>query len=259
MKKIIWFLALIISIPVFGQKKQKIKGNREVINRLYTVPPFEKAKWGEHLRVYIKRASDTTQIQLRADENLHEVLKWNVEDGVLTLYTSKLIVKKKAFEVTIYVPEKFSGIMLDEYGQARMEDKQRFSRFEVQLKDRAKADLKLDLKDDLVLMLSDDAQAKLDVEADKMKMMLAKDASVEGALFGKELNYSGEKTSDAVFSGSINKLMLNLKDKAEFTGKKLSVTKKAEVSLKDKSSASVKGKNMEDVFMRLYDKNTLYL
>ncbi len=259
MKRTIWLLVLMIGIPVFGQKKQKIKGNREVINRLYTVPPFEKAKWGEHLRVYIKRASDTTQIQLRADENLHEVLKWNVEDGVLHLYTSKIIVKKKAFEITIYVPDHFNGLMLEEYAQAKMEDKQRFDRFEIQMKDRAKADLKLDLKEDLILMLNDDAEAKLDVEAEKFKMILTKDANVEGSLFGKEINYTGENTSDAFFSGSVNKLYLKLKDKAEFTGKKLSITKKAEVHLKDKSSASVKGKNMEDIFMRLYEKNTLYL
>ncbi len=256
MRKIVVFLLLIWSFGSFAQK-DKIKGNREVINRLYTVPPFEKASWGEHLRVKIRPAADTTQIQLRADENLHEVLKWDVTDGVLHLYTSKQIVRKKAFDITLYVPRKFSGLILNEYGRAETDEKLRLDYFEIQLKDRAQANLKLKLKEQFTAMLNDDAKAGLDVEAKKFKMIVSDDATVKGDIFGKELLYTGEKTSDAMPGGTVKDLQVELKNKAEFNAEKLHVTHEARVVLKDKSSAAVRGDGLDLLQMQLNDRNSL--
>ncbi len=256
MKKIIGLMMLLSITVAYGQKKGKIKGNREVITRIYTVPPFLRVETGEELTVTLKKAADTTQIQLRADENLHEVLKWDVNDGTLKLWLSKKIISKKKFEITLFVDDKFQGIILHNYAKVVTDEKIRLERLYVELHDRARVDGGFAVHDTVGFRLTDNSRLRTDLEAASVRAVLDKDATWEGTVFAKTLKVDMGRSADLRLKGSIKDLHIQGSERAEFNGRKLDVKNDADIRLTGKSVARIHGKSADRLSVQI-DGSTL--
>lgn len=83
----------------FGQNK--VKGNRNVIEKNRNIASnFSKIKVSNGLDVFISEGN-TTKIVVEADENLHEIIKTEIEDGTLKIYSEKNIWRAKARKVYV--------------------------------------------------------------------------------------------------------------------------------------------------------------
>ena len=251
MKKTLALLMLLSITLAYGQKKGKIKGNREVITRIYTIPPFVRVETDEEIDITLKKAADTTQIQLRADENLHEVLKWDVNDGTLKLWLSKKIISKKKFEITLYVSNKFQGIVLHNYAKVLTDEKIRLERLYVELHDRARVNGSFTVRDTVGIRLTDNARLHTDLEAESVRADLDKDATWEGVVFAKELQVTMRQSADFRLKGNIKNLKINGLDRAEFGGRKLDIKNDADIRLTGKAIARIYGKNAGRVSIQL--------
>jgi len=260
MKK--WFLILmILALPLTGtaQKKDKIKGNREVLTRVYTVAPFRYLEAGDNLRIVLKKASDTTQIQLKADENLHEVLKWEVTDGKLKIWLSKKIVSKKKFELTVFVPKDFEGLFLYDYARAETDEKLVFEKFYLEQHERSESNLALKIKDFIGIKLMDNSRAEQDLECKKLLVNAKQSGTLRGTLFADEAKIHLENSGKVKTSGRIKNLTLDLSGHAEYKGFKTHITQKAQVSITNKGQALVNGKKAGKILMHLVDSGILYI
>jgi len=259
MKKIVFILMALLPLLNFAQKKEKIKGNREVITRVYTVAPFRFLELGDDLEIRLIKTADTTQIQLKADENLHEVLKWDVNDGKLKLWLSKKIVSKKKFEITVMVPGNFEGIYLYDHARANTEEKLTFKNFYVEMHDRSKADLLLKIKDTIGIRLTNNAELKQDLDCDKLRMEIDKDGSFKGTVFAGELDVNMSDSGDIRMNGRVKNIGLKMKGHAEFGGYKTDITHNAEVDLKNKATVRLHGKGGDRIQISLTDSASLYI
>ena len=123
MKKILLFILTVISFSMTAQKKEKIKGNREVLIKKFVLPSFSALEVGEHFNIKLEKATDTTRVIIETDDNLFDVIHYQVDEGVLKFYTSMEIVKKKRLRITVFVPEHFHRIKLKEKAKVFNEDK----------------------------------------------------------------------------------------------------------------------------------------
>ncbi|MDP5104836.1 head GIN domain-containing protein [uncultured Polaribacter sp.] len=80
-------------------------GNRNVtIEDRTKKEPFTAMKVSSGLELYISQGSKN-KITVEADENLHELIKTEVKDGVLTIYSEKNIWKAKARKIYVTIKE----------------------------------------------------------------------------------------------------------------------------------------------------------
>ncbi len=259
MKKIAFFLVFLSMSVVFAQSKSKIKGNRKVLTRVYEVPSFHQLEVGDDLRVKIEKTPDTVKIQLRADENLQDVLGYSVSDGVLHIGVTKEIVRKKAFEITVFVNENFDGLVLSDYAKVKNEDLLKLKKLHLELKDRAQADLYLKVKDSVGADIADNALWEGEVHAQDIRLHTEGSGEVQATLFAKNLQAYMNEHGKIYMRGSIKNLVLRARDKSHFNAKKGDVTKGAKVDAADKSTVYLHGKGAGSVLMFLSGKAELHL
>ena len=100
MKNIVLFVALIFCFQAFGQRKPKIKGNKNVVDVREELPPFSAIELTDDLDINLQKAS-SEGYAITADDNLIDVLKFEVEDNTLFISSYYKITGKKKLEITI--------------------------------------------------------------------------------------------------------------------------------------------------------------
>jgi len=100
MKNIVLFVALLFCIQAFGQRKPKIKGNKNVVEVSEELPPFSAIELKDDLDIMLQKAS-SEGYSITADDNLIDVLKFEVEDSTLVISSYYKITGKKKLDITI--------------------------------------------------------------------------------------------------------------------------------------------------------------
>lgn len=100
MKNIAIFIALIFCFQAFGQRKPKIKGNKSVIEVREDLPPFSAIELRDDLDITLQKAS-SEGYSITADDNLIDVLKFEVEDSILIISSYYKITAKKKLDITV--------------------------------------------------------------------------------------------------------------------------------------------------------------
>jgi len=94
-------LLFIFSIPAMhAQRKPKIKGNKNVIEVQESLPPFNAIELKDDLEIHLQNSAEEGY-NIKADENLIDVLKFKVEDGTLVISSFYKITSKKKLDITI--------------------------------------------------------------------------------------------------------------------------------------------------------------
>lgn len=98
-KKFIWVL-FFISTCTWAQKKPKLKGSRVVIEVSDNLSPFNALELNADLEIKLQRAS-MEGVDLVIDDNLVDILKFEVRDSTLVIDSYYKIASKKKMEITI--------------------------------------------------------------------------------------------------------------------------------------------------------------
>jgi len=256
MKKIFILILAVISVTMTAQKKEKIKGNREVLIKKFEIPSFNSLEVGERFNIKLEKAIDTTRVVIEADDNLFDVIHYQVEEGVLKFYTSMEIVKKKRLRITVFVPEDFHQIKINEKAEVFNEDVLEFKALQIETGDKSSAELNLEIKDELAINTLGKSEIKLEAEAPKATFVLDEDSQLKGKIDIKNLDLKVFKSADAKLEGDVEQLSLTATDKAELKASDLSV-KEADVKVKNKSDVYLNISN--NVVLSLSGKSKTYL
>jgi len=112
-------IVAVISFQGFSQRKPKIKGNKNVIEVREDLEPFTAIELTDDLDIVLQKSSQEGYA-LELDDNLLEVLKFKVDDGVLKISSFYNITSKRKLDITIFFQEIRSVIMLN--GKISMKD-----------------------------------------------------------------------------------------------------------------------------------------
>ncbi len=256
MKKIALILLAIISLSVNAQKKEKVKGNREVLIKKFPVASFSTIEVGEKFKVKLQKATDNPLIVIETDDNLFDIIHFVVEDNVLRFWTSMEIVKKKRLRITVFVPEEFNKIKLIEKGQIFNDDKLKFKDLHIETFNKAEADLKLHVKDNFELTATDKSDLKLEINTPKISIKLSGNAGLEGNVDTKTTIIEIDKSANCELEGNTDQLELKAGEKTKVKAEKF-VTKEAKLSAFDKANITLNVTNQ--IIMHLSGKTETYL
>ena len=104
MKNIIIFFLAFTTLAVSAQRKPKIKGNKSIVEVNEDLPFFNAIEVRDDLEIFLKE----TTIQgysISADDNLIDILRFDVVDSTLVIRSFYKITTKKQLEITVNFSE----------------------------------------------------------------------------------------------------------------------------------------------------------
>ena len=200
-----------------------IDGNRNVVTQDRSISSdFESVKVSQGLDLYITQGNDVA-VSVEADENLHDLIMTDVENGVLSIYTTENIRRAASRKIMLEVSD-ISAIKAtsgsDVFSTNTIEVD------ELELNSTSGADIKLDVKtqtlnchstsgSDIKLrgttkLLIAEATSGSDIEASSLKAETSKVKASSGADISvntsKELTATATSGADIRYSGNPEKV-----------------------------------------------------
>ena len=210
-------LFLLLSTFSFSQKKEKIKGNREVKILQKSVEPFHTIDLGEDLEVFLVQG-EIPMVEIEADYNLHDVVKTTIVNGILTIATTHRIGSRKEFKLRIYTTQALTHIILKQNAVLT-------SLSDLYLKDlniSVLEDSKLFLttkSDNFKLITAQDAKIELNLTTTDANLEIKDNSKIEALINAYDCKIDLYQRTNAKIEGEANEFSLRIDSSARFMGK----------------------------------------
>lgn len=219
MNKFILALVLLLTPMVYvaAQSDEKVKGDRNVTIKQTYIDPFNKIVVGEDFTVEIIYNSKPS-VEVEADSNLHELINFDVVDGILTFATTKKITSSKRMNIKVNYSDGLEHIEVLENGEIRS-----LTSLELKnatLKTSGSSRTYLNIKTgDFNYTASDKARAKLNVNATNSIIVLNDNVKIEALLNSKMAKIDLYQRANAKLEGTIDNTQLRMDNSSVFNGK----------------------------------------
>jgi hypothetical protein len=207
MKKIaLLFIVTIISFQGFSQRKPKIKGNKNVVEVRENLETFTAIELADDLDIVIQKSSQEGY-ELEVDDNLIDVLKFKVEDGILNISSFYNITSKRKLDITIFFQELNSINMLN--GKISMKDVISTDRLTVRTSGTAR--LELNATADIIdITMEEISSGDFNLASDSLNLTLKDRIDVKLYTTGAKNSLYMYKNASAKVEGTADFLMAKL-------------------------------------------------
>jgi len=234
MKKLLILVLLIFPIISTAQRKPKIKGSRIVTELSEELPPFNAIVLTDDLEIALEKSSGTGY-HIIADDNLIDILKFEVTDGTLVISAYYNITAKKQLEITVNYTN-LEAISLQN-GTVVSKDVIESNELFVD----GFNNTKLDIKANAALMdinLEDTSSGDFHLEVDSLNINLNKraEAYVYAQINAGALDMEGN--SSLAMEGTSDKFQVNLLEDAKYKGEAMQIGS-CKLTIAGKSNARV--------------------
>lgn len=168
MKKVLLVIFLVSCTNVFGQRKPKIKGNKNVIEVQEDLPAFHGITLNDDLKIQLVKARQEG-VFITADDNLIDVLKFEVVDSILEIGSFYRITGKKKLEIIVNYAELRSVTVHD--GRIRSEDNLVTDVFDAKLHGSGKLEMNVNASE-INLDMEGNSSGDLNFQSDSLNIIL---------------------------------------------------------------------------------------
>lgn len=202
-------------------KLEKIKGSKIVTVTTKEVESFENVEIEEFLDVYFVK-SEKTSIEIEADDNLHDIISFNVLGNTLKITALKQPTGEKKLAIRVNYNDSLKTIV------ARHESKINaladINLENITIKNFDKSQSFLNIKStNFTLIMTDKSKAEINVKADKSSLELTKDAQVKGLIASPETKIDLYQKAEAVIEGDAQIAKIRLDNNSSLVAKKFTV------------------------------------
>ena len=220
MKKLLILLLIASPLWIQAQRKPKIKGSRIVTQVSEELPPFDAIVLNDDLEINLKKSLGTG-FHLIADDNLIDVLKFEVQDGTLVISSYYNITAKKQLEITVDYTElkaitvkngtmvskdviESNELFVDGFNNAKMDIKANAAVMDINLEDTSSGDFHTEV-DSLNINLNKRARAYVYAQINSGIVDLEGNASL-------------------AMEGTSDKIQINAMDYAKYKGETMQIS-----------------------------------
>lgn len=241
MRILLLIVVTLYSVTATAQKKQKIKGNKAVVEVFKNLEPFSELEIMDGLEVSLMQ-TQTEGCRLNTDSNLVDVIKFEVLDGKLKVYTTNKIVSSKKLELYIT----FVTLHKITLGKgAKVKGTNNFKLESLEMLCSAASDYELDIQADTFnLNMNGNANGKLKLKSTDATMVLNDNAYLKGSISADTFKLTLNGRADMNIEGSCEELQLVATGSSDVKAKKLKAT-----------NATVNASNTSDI--HVYTSNNL--
>ena len=237
MKKYTLLLLLsIFSIVTFAQKKEKIKGDKNVTTITNSFEKrFTAIEISDNLKVTLTKSLQNSYT-LTTDKNLHNIIQFAINEGVLRIYTTSNIVKSKELNILLSL-NNLEYIFLKDDAELRMDKAYDSNTITINAQNSSKFDIETKANQATITMLND-AKGKLKLHADQIAITMTDKANLDADINTDDTKASLSSSAKLKLDGNSDKVSFTSIDSSELDAKRLKVSS-ANVSTKDKSELHI--------------------
>lgn len=238
MKQLIFtfLIALAFISLTNAQDDGKIKGDRNVTIKQTDIEPFNKIIVGEDFTVEIVYNSKAS-VEVEADDNLHEYIKFNVNDGVLTFKTTLKITSSKKMAIKVNYTDGLKHI--ETLDNAEIRSLTTLELKNATLKTMGSSKAYLNIRTDTFDFTNDEkARVKLNISAESITAILGENSKTDATFNTKALKVDMYQRANANIDGIADNSIIRIDNSTSFNGKTFT-TKTCELITDLSSSASL--------------------
>lgn len=236
MKKIVLILLMVmVTIPSLVAQ-QKIKGDRNVTIKQTYVDDFHTLVVNGDFSIEIVYNSKPS-VNIETDDNLHDVIEFNVVDGVLTIVETMRITSRKKLSITINYGDALQHMEVRGDGELRSLTSMELNDATLITTDNSRAYLNVRAKS-FDYKSSGKSKTRLNLTADSTKVEMSDNTKLDALINSNVVNFDMYLRSDAVIEGSASSSILRLDNSTNFNSPKFDV-KSVDATLEDNSDLTI--------------------
>jgi hypothetical protein len=221
-KKIALLLvALIVTSLSFGQKKEKIKGSKIVTVAIKEVSYFETIEVGDNFEVFLVKG-DKPSIEIEADDNLHEIINYEVSGNVLKINALKEPTAYKKFSIRINYSNALQLITARNDAEIKALATIELEKIIVKNYHNSKSFLNVN-SNYFALILDDKAEAEINVKGESTSLELSKNSRLKALVAATECKVDMYQKSTALLEGTATNAKMRLDNSSHLTASKLAI------------------------------------
>lgn len=223
MKKL-YFLLIVLALTSvsFAQKKEKIKGSKIVTVTQKEVEPFESLEIEDNLEIFIIKG-EKQGIEIEADDNLHDALKYEMVGNALRLSSVKEVTGAKKFSVRVTYTDNLKLITVKQEAQLNSLADLQLNEITVKNYDYSKSYLNVK-SSHFTLLMNDKSKAELNVKAESATLELSKNAELKALVNTQNLKLDLYQKTTANVEGEATSAKVRLDNNATLSAKKLAAS-----------------------------------
>ncbi|MBL0684354.1 GIN domain-containing protein [Aquimarina mytili] len=207
---------------VYGQK-EKVKGNKIVNTEEHNLESFHTIEIHDNFEVTLDESSDNL-LKIEADSNLHELINFEISDGILTLKSSKDLRRAKALNIDIAYASELKKIILHDKVNAKS------------LSPITSSDLSIEVNDLTEVFLTTDSgkiscttygksNADIHTTAKEVVYQINENSEIKGIVTADSLKVDLYQKGNAKLEGEVASMLVRADNETNFYGEKLSTAK----------------------------------
>lgn len=213
MKHLALFILILVGFQSYAQRKPKISGNRNAVEVKEGLPAFHTVELHDNLEIVLE-SSATNGYTLVADDNLIDILKFKVEDGILAISSFYNVTAKKKLEITI----RYNGLTSIILRDGKMTTKDQLVADSLNVTVFGFSYLGLKAKTSvLTLSLEGSGKGEFNVESDSLSIAAKDRASFRlyGTMESCDIRQQG--SAKGILEGTTQEAVLDLESGSELT------------------------------------------
>ncbi|WBL27081.1 GIN domain-containing protein [Zunongwangia sp. HGR-M22] len=214
-------ISLLLFLATFISQAQVV-GNRNVVNKKRNLDNFTEIHITGEFEVSLARGNSAFA-EVEADENLHDLIRTDVVDGVLFIKPAKKIKRSKRQEIKVEFPETITKITLEEDAELDASKGLNLSNVEIETMGKSKLFLTLNATN-FKLKNGEDAQIELNLEAKEAYFQLNGSSKIKALVNAPIFKLDNYERAEAEIEGAVEDFQLRTEHTSSFEGKNLTAT-----------------------------------
>lgn len=219
-----------------AQSDDKIKGDRNVTLKQTYIDDFKTIVVDGDFSIEVVYNSKPS-VEIEADDNLHDVIKFEVVEGVLTFVETLRITSKKKLNIKVNYGDALQNIEVKGDGEIRSLTSMELKDVLLITSDDSRAYLNINAKT-FDYKSSGKSKTRLNLTADSSKVELSDNSKLDALITSKSANFDLYQRADLSIEGTVNTSVIRMVNSSNFNGGKFDV-KKADVTLEDSSDLTI--------------------
>jgi len=222
MKKLsLMLFALLFTVAAFAQKREKIKGSKNVTITQKEVQLFKTLEVEDNIEIYLIKGT-SQRLEIEADDNLHDIIKTEVTATTLRIYTSKEVSGAKKLTVRVTYIDGLKQITAKHEALVYAVNELALDSITVKNLDFSKSFLNVK-SNNFGLVMNDKSKAEINVKANSTTIELSKNADLKALIASPAVKVDMYQKTTAAIEGDADTVQVRIDNNAVFTGKKFTV------------------------------------
>ena len=222
LKKILFLLvAFIATSSSFSQKKDKIKGSKIVTITLKELKSFENIEVNDNFEVLLVKGEQTS-LEIEADDNLHEIINYEVSGNTLRINALKEAISFKKFSVRINYSDSLKLIIARNETVLKALADLDVTNITIKNYNESKSFLNVKSKN-FSLILDDKSEAEINVKSENTTLELSKNSELKALITATDTKIDMYQKSSATVEGTTTNAKFRLDNNSDLTAKKFAI------------------------------------